>query len=312
MVTRLSNQLMHYQKMSSMMRSQSELADKYQRITTKERLLQSADDPAAAAENLQIKQTQVRLAQYQRVNNIAQHQMQSQLQVVDKMEDVTRNIKETLVAVSNQSILNDKERLAYATKIEDLKSQLFVLANNKDGSGNYMFAGYKTDTAPLEMNNSGTVSYQGGADAVKQHIDADREVTVYFTAEQVLLPATGSNIFQSLDSVITTLKTPYQSATPQEQAVMAAVINTATGGLQDTTKALSTITSQLGLQLKEVENLSSRHEETSVLLKERQSQLMDTNLLEEITEFKQLEEVMKASYSIYGQMKDLSLFKILR
>lgn len=132
MVTRLSNQLMHYQKMSSMMRSQSELAEKYQRITTKERLLQSADDPAAA-ESLQIKQTQVRLAQSQRVNNIAQHQMQSQSQVIDKMEDVTRNIKETLVAVSNQSILNDKERLAYATKIEDLKSQLFVLANSKDG-----------------------------------------------------------------------------------------------------------------------------------------------------------------------------------
>ncbi|MDR5610751.1 MULTISPECIES: flagellar hook-associated protein FlgL [unclassified Arsenophonus] len=312
MITRLSNQLMHYQKMSSMMRSQSDLAEKYQRITTKERLLQAADDPAAAAESLQIKQTQVRLAQYQRVNNIAQHQMQSQLQVVDKMADVTRNIKETLVAVSNQSILNDKEHLAYATKIEDLKSQLFVLANSKDGSGNYMFAGYKTDTAPLEMNNSGTVSYQGGADVVKQHIDADREVTVYFTAEQVLLPTAGSNIFQSLDSVITTLKTPYQSAAPQDQTAMSAVISTATRGLQDTTKALSTITSQLGLQLKEVENLNSRHEETSVLLKERQSQLMDTNLLEEITEFKQLEEVMQASYSIYGQMKDLSLFKILR
>ncbi|MDR5615812.1 hypothetical protein [Arsenophonus sp.] len=138
MITRLSNQLMHYQKMSSMMRSQSDLAEKYQRITTKERLLQAADDPAAAAESLQIKQTQVRLAQYQRVNNIAQHQMQSQLQVVDKMEDLTRNIKETLVAVSNQSILNDKERLAYATKIEDLKSQLFVLANSKDGSGNFI------------------------------------------------------------------------------------------------------------------------------------------------------------------------------
>lgn len=93
---------------------------------------------------------------------------------------------------------------------------------------------------------------------------------------------------------------------------MAAVISTATGDLQDTTKTFSTITSQLGLQLKEVENLSSRHEETSVLLKERKNQLMDTNLLKEITEFKQLEEVIQASSSIYGQMKDLSLFKILR
>ncbi|SPP31065.1 Flagellar hook-associated protein 3 [Arsenophonus endosymbiont of Aleurodicus floccissimus] len=224
--------------------------------------------------------------------------MQSQLQVIDKMEDVTRNIKETLVAASNQSILNDRKNLAYATKIEYLKSQLFVLANSKDGSGNYMFAGYKTDTAPLVMDSSGAVSYHGGTEPVKQHIEADREVTVYFTVKQVLLPATGSNIFQSLDSVITTLKTPYQSATPQVQAAMSAVISTATGGLQDTTKSLSTVTSQLGLQLKEVENLNSSHEETSVLLKERQSQLMDTNLLEEITEFKQLEEVMQASYSL--------------
>lgn len=105
---------------------------------------------------------------------------------------------------------------------------------------------------------------------------------------------------------------PIESTVGHQTRTLAMTSTPATGGLQDTTKTLSTITSQLGLQLKEVENLNSRHEETSVLLKERQSQLMDTNLLEEITEFKQLEEVMQASYSIYGQMKDLSLFKILR
>lgn len=312
MVTRLSSQFMHYQKTDSMMHSQSQLADKYQRITTGKRLLQSADDPAAAAENLQINQTQARLAQYKTARNFSQHQMQSQLQVVEKMEDLSRRIKQTFVAVSNQSIMSEDARQAYATELESLKSELVGLANSKDSSGNYLFAGYQTDTVPLVVGTNGVVNYQGSQDAIKQHIDADREVTVNFTAQQVLQPATGGDIFQSLDLAINTLKTPYQSANPQAQSILAANIDSAHSDLQNTMKSLSTISSQLGSQLKEVEQLNSRSEDVSLLLKERQSQLTNTDMAAEISEYYQEEAILQASYSLFAQMKDLSLFNLLR
>jgi flagellar hook-associated protein 3 FlgL len=312
MVTRLSSQFMHYQKTDSMMHSQSQLADKYQRITTGKRLLQSADDPAAAAENLQINQTQARLAQYKTARNFSQHQMQSQLQVVEKMEDLSRRVKQTFVAVSNQSIMSEDARQAYATELESLKSELMGLANSKDSSGNYLFAGYQTDTAPLIMNSNGAVSYQGSQDAIKQHIDADREVTVNFTAQQVLQSATGADIFQSLDLAISTLKTPYQAANSQAQSILAANIDSAHSDLQNTMKTLATISSQLGSQLKEVEQSNSRSEDISLLLKERQSQLTDTDMAAEISEYYQEEAILQASYGLFAQMKDLSLFKILR
>ncbi|MFW0031149.1 MAG: flagellar hook-associated protein FlgL [Arsenophonus endosymbiont of Dermacentor nuttalli] len=154
--------------MNSMMQSPSELTAKYQRITTGKRLLQSADDPIAA-EAVQINQTQARLMQYKTAPNFSQHQMQSQLQIVERMEDLTRRVKQTLVAVSNQSIMSADARQAYAIELESLKSELLGLANSKDSSGNYLFAGYQTDSVPLVMNSNGTVSYQGSPDAIKQH-----------------------------------------------------------------------------------------------------------------------------------------------
>lgn len=310
MVTRLSTQLMHAQTVDSMMHSRFKIAQSEQRMTTQQRLLQSADDPAAATETLQLNQAQARLQQYKTGRNFSQHQMQSQLQAVEKMADITRDIKQTFVAVANQSIMSDDVRQIYADKLEGLKAQLVGLANGKDSAGNYLFAGYQTDTPPL-IDTNGTITYQGGQTAIKQHIDVDREVTVNFTAQQVLQPVGGSDIFAALDSAIATLKTPYQSAPSQVQKMLTANIDQAHHDLDNSSKTIASITSQLGLQLKEIEQLDSHSEDLSLLTKERLKQLNGVDMVAEITEYHQEAMVMQASYSIFAEMKNLSLFKML-
>lgn len=309
MVTRLSSQFMHYQKMNSMMYTQGRLSESEQRLMTGKRNLQSADDPIATAEVLQLNQSQARSEQFQTARQSSQQSMRLQMTTVGQMNDVALEIKQVFVAVGNQSIINDSDRQIYADTLESLKNRLFDLANSKAGFGNFMFAGYKTDNPPL-VDNNGQITYQGGTDAIKQSIDVNREVTVSFTAEQVLQPAGGKDIFATLDLAIRTLKTPYQSASSQAQDFLTANINAAHNDLNDSMNTLSNIASQLGLQLKDIESLDSRHKDVSLLATERLNQLNNVDLVAEITEYHQQFMVLQACQSLYIQTNNLSLFKM--
>ena len=93
-------------------------------------------------------------------------------------------------------------------------------ANTTDGNGRFIFAGYKTESAPFD---SVTGEYRGGAEAITQQVDTARNMAISHTGQQIFesitsnaeqLPGGGygeTNMFKILDSAVAALKTPIEN-----------------------------------------------------------------------------------------------------
>jgi flagellar hook-associated protein 3 FlgL len=89
-------------------------------------------------------------------------------------------VREKLVYASNGTLSDD--RLSLATDIQGIRDQLMNLANTTDGNGRFIFAGYKTESAPFD---AATGDYNGGAEAITQQVDTARNMTISHTGQQI-------------------------------------------------------------------------------------------------------------------------------
>lgn len=78
--------------------------------------------------------------------------------------------------------LGDDDRASLATDIQGLRDQLLNLANTTDGNGRYIFAGYKTESAPFSEEDG---KYEGGAESIKQQVDASRSMVIGHTGDKI-------------------------------------------------------------------------------------------------------------------------------
>ncbi|MCQ4437948.1 hypothetical protein NO135_23380, partial [Clostridioides difficile] len=67
----------------------------------------------------------------------------------------------TVVINAGDGSLSDSDRSALSTQLQGYRDQLLTLANATDGAGNYLYAGFKTATAPFSNAPGGGVTYSG-------------------------------------------------------------------------------------------------------------------------------------------------------
>lgn len=72
---------------------------------------------------------------------------------------------EKIVAAKTESY-SDEDRRALGAEIKGIRGNLMDLANNRDGSGRYIFGGFKSDTAPFDDAGN----YVGGDTARRQTV----------------------------------------------------------------------------------------------------------------------------------------------
>lgn len=86
------------------------------------------------------------------------------------------------IVYASNGTLSDDDRASLATDIQGLRDQLLNLANTTDGNGRYIFAGYKTESAPFSEADG---KYEGGAESIKQQVDASRSMVIGHTGDKI-------------------------------------------------------------------------------------------------------------------------------
>jgi flagellar hook-associated protein 3 FlgL len=133
---------------------QSALARTQMQLSANTRLLTAADDPIASARALEVTQSQSMNNQFATNRTNAK----SSLSLVDKtLQDVTGQITDiqTLVVTAGNAAYSASDRAALATELEGRLSDLLGLANTADGTGGYLFGGYKSTTQPFSQTPGG-------------------------------------------------------------------------------------------------------------------------------------------------------------
>lgn len=135
------------------------LAKTQQQVSSGKRILTPADDPIGAAQVLDLTQSQSLNTQYGANRTNAKNALSLEEGTLSSVTTLLQNVKTQIVEAGNAS-LDDTQRGFIATALQEQLQQLVGLANSRDGSGNFLFAGYQNTQPPYTATPTGA-TYNG-------------------------------------------------------------------------------------------------------------------------------------------------------
>ena len=142
---RLSSTTIFDNGVNSILARQLELAKTQNQISTGRRVLTPADDPVAAAQALDLTAAKGINKQYSDNAAAVEARLALQETSLSAMTRLLQDVK-TLTVQAGDGALNSSDLRSIADEIDGRYKELLGLANSTDGNGEYLFAGYRTQT----------------------------------------------------------------------------------------------------------------------------------------------------------------------
>lgn len=317
---RISTAMMYQQNMRGITNSQSEWLRYGEQMSTGKRVTKPSDDPIAASQAVVLSQAQAQNSQYALARTFATQKISLEENVLGQVTTAIQSAQERIVNAGNGT-LSDDDRASLATDLEGIRNQILNLANSTDGNGRYIFAGYKTDSAPFS-GGANSITYTGGSTSVTQSVDASRTMTVghlgsqifeSLTSNAVPEPGTGKSeksLFNMLDSAIATLRTPTEGLDDTQRADLGAAIDKTNRGLRNSLNNVLTVRAELGTQLNELDKLDELGSDRALGQAQQMSDLVDVDWNSAISSYVMQQAALQASYKAFSDMQGMSLFQL--
>ncbi len=324
---RLSTSMLYQQNMQGITNAQSLWMQTGQQLSTGKRVVNPSDDPMAASQAVMVSQAESENSQYTLARSFARQKFhQLETTVLAQTTSTIQSIQSLVISAKNDT-LSDDDRASYATQLQGLKDQLLNQANTTDGNGRYIFAGFKSDKPPFAVSDTGEVTYVGGDVAIEQKVDTNRSMTAGHTGASVFMALTGNakpepddvngapvaaekNIFDTIDTVLNSLKTPLQGASDEVKAQAQADLDKGIRGLSNSLNNVLSVQAEIGVQLQELDNLDSLGGDRTLINKQRLSDLQDVDWTSAISSYVMQQAALQASYTTFTNMQGLSLFQL--
>lgn len=184
---RMSSVQIFQQGISSILARQAEVSHTEQQLATGRRVLTPADDPVAAVQILDITEDLAQVDQFQRNGNLAQGQLAQEDTVLADVGNVLQRVRELVVQANNAS-QSPETRRSIATEVNARIDELLALANTRDASGEYIFAGFQAKSAPFARQGGG-FAYNG---------DDGQRFLQLGASTQVAVRDSGADVFMSI------------------------------------------------------------------------------------------------------------------
>ncbi len=187
---RISTNQINQQGANSILEAQAKLSKTQLQLSTGKRMLSPADDPRGASQVLTLNQSLAMTDQFQRNADIAKTRLGQEENALAGIENILQSVREKTLQANNAS-QNNNTRASIALDINQALSQLVALANSKDSSNNYMFAGYQEQTQPFISNSDGSFTYNGD--------EGQRFVQIGVT-RQIATSDSGTELFRAIEN----------------------------------------------------------------------------------------------------------------
>ena len=176
---------------------QSALYKLQNQLSSGRRVLTPKDDPVAAAQALVVTQSMDVNAQYV----VNQGQAKSQLGLVDSQLTAAieslQNVREKVVQAGSTTLTQD-DREAIAKELESRLSELMGIANTDNGTGEYLFSGYRGNVLPFAVDISGAVVPPATTPPVGYYGDDGERLLQVSSSRQMAVSAAGSDVFMDV------------------------------------------------------------------------------------------------------------------
>lgn len=257
-----------------------------------------SDDPITTRQLLDIENKLEKGEQYQ--SNITNGNLWLNMTetAVEGMINVITEARKAAGKIASGST-DSTVRANAASQLTELKEQLVDMGNTQLGD-QYLFAGFKTGTAPFSKSDN---TYHGTGDDISVEIDQNSLAAINITGDK-LLKGTGIygsvDILQTFDNLIT------------------AINNNDTTTIQSEAEKLDTAMKQVSNAVSDVGNRLSRLDSAKTMITQNQNTLsgimsgtQEVDMIKAATELNQQQTAFEAALAATAKISQLSLLDYL-
>lgn len=222
--------------------------------------------------------------------------------------DVMARIKELTLAAANDSA-GPAGMSAIAQELHGLRDEMRSLANMRDDSGNYLFAGTTVNTRPYVEEN-GSIVFRG--DQTQTEIPAGVERDVVFSRSgsdvfvRVKRDGEGVSFFNALDDLVNAVDPQTAGATGN------ADIDRGLAELEQMTKNLTIALAAVGSDQSVVVRQQEMIESDVLRLQSSLSDIQDLDYTEAVTKMSKDSLALQAAQASFAKISQMSLFDYIR
>lgn len=200
MSIRISTNQIYDRAIQSVLDNQGDLADIQQQLSSGKRLLRPSDDPVGAAQVIRLTEDLDRIDQFQRNNELLQNALEQEEAVLRSINDAVNRAR-VLVIQAGNGILDTVDRQAVSIEIGQIRDEVFGLMNTQNANGEYIFAGYQSQSPAFTFDPTNPVT--------EYNFAGDDGVNRFQVSDTVTLQANSSgkevfaDVFARFDATIT-------------------------------------------------------------------------------------------------------------
>lgn len=299
---RISTSLLYDRGITTMLERQSSLSRTQMQISSGKRILSPKDDPPGAAYALDLRTSLSQVEQYQKNADRARARLELQESALSGVDDILPRIME--LALQGQSDTYTPEaRQAIAQEIRELNQELMALANTQDSNGEYIFAGYGSDTIPFGNPLDGVFAYAGDMGTRSLQIAATQQVQDRENGYDVFMNIeTGAggrrNLFETVHGIISGLEADAPNSVFLDD-------------LQQAQVHMVTVRSRGGARLNAIDKQHNINEDFIFTMERALSETEDLDLAEAVSRFELDKVALQAAQQTFNMVQGLSLFNYL-
>jgi len=299
---RISTSQIFRQSVDAMLEKQRELSKTELQVASGKRILNPSDDPSAQVRILDLQEAQARLAQYQRNADVAVAKLDQEETALQSMDNLLQRVRE-LAVQGNSDPVGSEGRAAIATEIRQHIDNFLQLANSQDANGEYIFAGFQSQTRPFSHDGAGNFGYAGDSGQRMLKIGDSREVAIGDPGSVFNDFAAAGGGSTNVGEVLYNLAGNFEAGNADPNVL--SDIDTALTGLLGTR-------AKVGARMNAIDDQKNANDAFELAVTKVRSSLEDLDYAEAISRFNQQLTALQASQQSFIKIQDLSLFNFLR
>lgn len=261
-------------------------------ISSGKKVNKPSDDPVGMAQILGYRSDLSAISQYGKNMNQGNAFLSTTESALNDMENLLSSAKQIAVAQSSATATATSRSTA-AAQVQNLYSQALAIANTKLGD-QYVFAGFKTSTAPFDSSGN----YQGDSNAIFIQMDQTSQLQINVPGDQAFKGA--ADLFAALNGL------------------QQALTNNDTGGIQNAITTISNASDQVlnsqtevGTRQDRIQQAQSNFSQEQVDLTQADSNVEDLDMAKAATDLASSQNAYQASLLAASNIMQTSLVNYL-
>lgn len=308
---RISTSMIYSQGGSQISNLLNAVTTSQQQIAADTSILTPADNPAAAAQVLNVSQMQSMNTQFSANRQTAESSLNMTGSALSSVTTLLQSAQ-ALVISAGDPTLTAADRSNLAAQAQDDFNSMLALSNATDSTGNYLFGGYHTATPPFVQTSTvvGTTTvtgaqYVGDQGQRQLQVSGNQQLPVGVPGSAIFQSG-GLDIFKTLDSLTNLLATPSLT-----NAALTAGLSTISDGITQTLSKVLTVSTTVGANLNQLSALDTNGSSLDVQYAQSLSNLQGLDYAKAISQLTQQTTTLQAAQQSFVKISNLSLFNYI-